>query len=243
MNLVVDVGNTRMKYAFFDEDTFVGNGVQVERLFEEAGCWKNKGAGIHVLLSGSGRITEEIRLLLKGLSTSFREASSLMELPLELGYATPETLGFDRIAVCVGAMGECPGSSLLVIDSGTCITYNYVDADGVFRGGNISPGLEMRFRSLHQYTSKLPLVSPSGQYGEVGRTTEDAIRNGVMSGMLFEINHYIECFRKTEEKAEIFITGGNSCFLEGKVAPGARFCPILGLKGLNRILQYTKKNN
>lgn len=243
MNLVVDAGNTRMKYAFFEENRFVEAKYQADELFEDIGWWKETATGLHILLSGSGKVPEGTRMLLKELADSFWEASPQMKLPLQLGYATPQTLGFDRIANCVGAMGFYPGCPLLVIDSGTCITYNYVSDGGIFLGGNISPGLEMRFRGLHQYTACLPYVSPNENYGGMGRTTEEAIRNGVMDGMLFEVKNYIRHFKEAFQNAEVIITGGNSHFLKSYLNPGILFCEILGFLGLNEILQYTKKFN
>ena len=243
MNLVVVAGNTRMKYAFFDENRFVEAKYQADELFEDIGRWKETATGLHILLSGSGRVPEGTRKLLIELADSFWEASPQMKLPLQLGYATPQTLGFDRIANCVGAMRFYPGCPLLVIDSGTCITYNYVSDGGIFLGGNISPGLEMRFRGLHQYTARLPYVSPDENYGGMGRTTEEAIRNGVMDGMLFEVENYIRHFKETFQNAEVIITGGNSHFLKSYLNSGILFCEILGFLGLNEILQYTKKFN
>lgn len=243
MNLVVDVGNTRMKYAFFDGDRFVEARYQTDELWEEIGRWKNAGHEIHLLLSGSGQVPDDMRLLLKEVSDFFWEASAGMALPLQLKYVTPETLGFDRIAVCAGAMKLFPGCPLLVIDSGTCITFNYVDASGVFLGGNISPGLEMRFKSLHHYTARLPYIVPGKEYGGIGRTTEDAIRNGVMKGLLFEVESYIRRFLETEINARVVITGGDACFWKNDLAADVQFCDILGFIGLNEILQYTKKYN
>ncbi|MFR7823295.1 MAG: type III pantothenate kinase [Odoribacter splanchnicus] len=99
-----------------------------------------------------------------------------------------------------------------VIDS-VC-PYNYVSAEGVFLGGNISPGLEMRFNGLHRFTARLPLVTPTETYGGIGQSTEEAIRNGVMSGMLFEVQQYIECFLGQYPEGHVLITGGNAHFLK-----------------------------
>lgn len=241
MNLVLDAGNTRMKYAFFEGERLVEAKYQPDELFQDIGKWKERGAVIDLLLSGSGKIPEGTRILLRELSDICIEASPLMRLPLKIGYATPETLGFDRIAICVGAMGIYPECRLLVIDSGTCITFNYVDEKGTFLGGNISPGLEMRLRGLHQFTARLPYVAPAEEYGGIGRTTEQAIRNGVMEGMLFEVENYIQRFIRKYENAGVVITGGNSHFLQKKLPAEVRFCEILGLTGLNEILQFAKK--
>lgn len=243
MNLVVDVGNTRTKYAFFEEKELVEAKYDVDRLSEDIGKWKKKKGTIDLFLSGSGELPEDTRLFLKKLADSFVEASPWMRVPLEIGYATPDTLGFDRIAICVGARSLFPGHPLLVIDSGTAITFNFVDAGGVFRGGNISPGLEMRFRSLHQFTARLPYIVPAEEFGGIGKTTEEAIRNGVMDGMLFEVEKYIERFMLENKDARIVITGGNGHFLERKLKLKVNFCKYLGFIGLNEILIYTKKCN
>lgn len=243
MNLVVDAGNTRMKYAFFDGDRFVGAKYDADGLFEDIGKWKEQGEAIDLLLSGSGKMPEGTRTLLKELSDTCIEASPLMPLPMKIGYATPETLGFDRIAICVGAMSLEPGHPLLVIDSGTCITFNFVDAGGTFLGGNISAGLEMRFRSLHHFTAKLPLVAPAEEYGGIGRTTEEAIRNGVMDGMFFEVDYYVRHFLEKYDNARVIVTGGNGYFLGKRLPSEVRFCKMLGFTGLNEILLYTKKIN
>ncbi len=109
-----------------------------------------------------------------------------------------------------------------MIDSGTCITYNYVSAEGVFLGGNISPGLEMRFNGLHRFTARLPLVTPTETYGGIGgQSTEEAIRNGVMSGMLFEVQQYIECFLGQYPEGHVLITGEMHIF--GKTSDSGYF--------------------
>jgi type III pantothenate kinase len=164
-----------------------------------------------------------------------------LPLSLKIAYLTPETLGFDRIANCIGAMKLFPGQPLLVIDSGTCITLNWVSADGVFRGGNISPGVEMRFKSLHHYTAKLPCLAPAENYGEVGQTTETAIVNGVMRGVFFEVQSYITQFCREEPDAVVVMTGGNAHFWESSFVEKCFFCKELGLIGLNEVLEKCKK--
>lgn len=243
MNLVIDVGNTRTKYAFFENDQLVEVKYTSDELLYDIGKWKEKGKKINLLLSGSGKLQEGLRILLEELCDTFTAAFPAMKLPLKIGYATPETLGFDRVAICVGAIRLQPGRPVLVIDSGTAITFNYVNEKGVFLGGNISPGLEMRFRSLHQFTARLPYVSPLEEYGGIGRTTEEAIRNGVMDGMLFEVKNYIEHFMRENSDGKVLVTGGNSHYLEKCLGKNVEFCKVLGFIGLNEILRFTKKCN
>ena len=132
--MVIDIGNTRSKYAFFQEDRLIGVNYRLDSILEDIRVWKEKGEKVWIFLTGSGHIDSEMQLAIKEQADYWLEASPALEVPLKIGYATPETLGFDRIAICVGAKSYYPGASLLVIDSGTCITYNYVSAEGVFLG-------------------------------------------------------------------------------------------------------------
>ncbi len=241
MNLVIDVGNTRIKYAFFRDNQLVEAKYCVDGLSESIGKYRRMGECVNLLLSGSGKISDDLREMLKESVDWSIETSNLMPLPLKIGYATPETLGFDRIAICTGAMVKFPARPLLVIDSGTCITFNYIDAEGTFLGGNISPGVDIRFQSLQYFTAKLPLVAPSFDYGKMGQTTEEAIRNGVMNGMLFEVKNYIHEFMETFKSGRVIVTGGNSVFLEKKLTNEVEFCSVLGFIGLNEILMFAKK--
>lgn len=241
MNVVIDIGNTRTKYALFSGRVLVEAGYDIGKIFESLQLLKDSGERVDIFLSGSGKLGEPVKLALKRRADSWLEADPQMPLPIGIGYATPETLGFDRIANCVGGVSLFGGKPLLVIDTGTAITYNYVDENGVFLGGNIAPGMEMRFRGLHQFTARLPYVEPGEQYGGIGLTTETAIRNGVMEGILFEVEGYISRFHETHVNPKVIVTGGNSCFLEGKLAAGVCFCADLGFIGLNSILEFQKK--
>ena len=217
MNLVVDAGNTRLKYAFFDDGELLEVKYRADDLFRDIRKWREERGRVDLLLSGSGDITEGMRATLK------------------------ESVDWCVDAICTGALGLYPGHPLLVIDSGTCITFNYVDAEGMFLGGNISPGLEMRFKGLRHFTARLPLVEASERYGGMGHTTEEAIRNGVMDGMLFEVENYIRRFLETFDDGRVLLTGGNSYFLENHLKENVEFCKILGFIGLNRILDFAKK--
>lgn len=150
------------------------------------------------------------------------------------------TLGFDRIAICTAARRIYPAGRLLVIDTGTAFTYNYVE-NGVFLGGNISPGLEMRFRALHAFTEKLPYVEARGTCTDCGRDTEEAIRNGVVNGMVFEVKGYIDDFFRYTSEGQVVITGGSLCLLEKLQGERIHFEESLGMIGLNDILEFNKK--
>lgn len=242
MNLVVDVGNTRLKYAFFSSGKLQRNGTGAESMFRGLEAVREQGEPVDVLLSGSGKIGGELRGRLQERAAFWLEASARLALPVKIGYTTPETLGFDRIAVAVAARKLFPSQDLLVIDSGTALTFNYIEG-GVLLGGNISPGVEMRFKALHLFTEKLPLVEPSCDFGLYGQDTPSAIREGVMNGMLFEIEGYIQRFCRRGKKAQVLITGGNSRFLESRLKNKVYFDETLGVKGLNEILEFNKNVN
>lgn len=243
MNLVIDIGNTRFKYAFFEEKGMTSFGFEVQEMYRKIEQGISQGVKIDVFLSGSGKIDAFLRARLKNYAAYWLEVASGPLLPVGISYKTPETLGFDRVAVCVGACNLFPRKNLLVIDSGTALTYNYVDEHATFLGGNISPGQEIRFRSLHLFTEKLPYIKPVMNYGGCGRTTSEALLNGVMDGILYEVEGYVREFRKKYPDGQVVITGGNSLFLKDKLGPEAYFEIHLGFIGLNEILEYNKNHN
>ena len=171
----------------------------------------------------------------------FVELDHLTELPIENLYETPETLGKDRIAAAVGANELFPDQNLLIIDAGTAITYDLVSEKNQFIGGNISPGLEMRFKALNHFTGKLPLVNYSDDFETVGRNTIDAIRAGVQNGILFEIAQTIDLFNRNYQNLHIIMTGGDSYFFDKKLNYSIFVNFNLTLIGLNRILEHNAK--
>ena len=243
MNLLIDVGNTRLKYAFVRSNGELRVGFLSEKLPVELRAEYERHGPVDVFLSGSGEITNELREQLRPFSGYWLEAGPGIRYPVEIEYGTPETLGTDRLAACIGARELFPGKDLLVIDSGTAITFNILSAAGVFKGGNISPGLLLRFRALHDYTERLPLVEPEPDWGEYGGDTQEAIRNGVMNGILFETERYIEEFRHNHPAGGVVLTGGNSSYWEGKLPAFVCFRKELVFIGLNAILEFCKKCN
>jgi type III pantothenate kinase len=141
---------------------------------------------------------------------SYFEITSASELPIKLNYETPETLGADRIAAAVGAWVRFPNRNILVIDGGTCITYDIVTSDGFFQGGIISPGLETRFKAMNTFTAGLPLLKPSDLNAEklVGKSTSECMRIGAQMGLNFEINAILASFNKKYDGLQVVMTGG-----------------------------------
>jgi len=194
------------------------------------------------ILSSVKPVDDEILQFLSGNFDLFIELDHQTELPIKNLYETPETLGKDRLAAAVGANELFPDQNLLIIDAGTAITYDLVSEKNEFIGGNISPGLQMRFKALNHFTGKLPLVSYSDEFQNIGRNTTDAIRAGVQNGILYEIAQTIELFNKNYQNLQIVMTGGDSIFFDKKLNYTIFVHFNITLIGLNRILEYNAKN-
>ena len=209
LNLIIDIGNTAAKVALFD------GGEMVEVLTEsnqsldclEALCVKypvEQGIVATVI-----DLSERVLAALVALPFPLLWLDSKTPLPVTNLYETPETLGYDRMAAVVGANEQYPRRDILVIDAGTCITYEFIDSKGQYHGGNISPGMQMRFKALNQFTGRLPLIDSNGRKLPMGRDTETAIRAGVLKGMEYEISGYIESMKHKYPELLVFLTGGD----------------------------------
>lgn len=240
MNLVLDLGNSYGKIAVCE-----GN-----RVIEAASYEKISSREIsyfHVRYSGlEGAIISSVvnysREIIDYLSSLFGRCVELNQstpIPLKNRYQTPDTLGYDRIASAVGAHTIYPGRNVLVIDAGTTITYDVVTSRGEFLGGNISPGVEIRFKALHKYTQRLPFLERPGKVPSlVGSTTMEAIQSGVVNGLLFEMNGFISAISKKYPKLQVVLTGGDAKYFVGKLKNSIFVDPNLNLIGLNRILEH-----
>ncbi len=162
-------------------------------------------------------------------------------LPVKSMYKTKETLGNDRIAGVTGANALFPSTNVLVIDAGTAITYDLITRDSVYRGGNITPGLSMRFKALHTYTGKLPLAEKTEHYPLIGEDTISAIVAGVTGGILMEIEGHINALKKVYTDLKAIITGGDAEFFDKKLKNTIFVVPNLISIGLNTILEYNVK--
>jgi type III pantothenate kinase len=239
MNLIIDQGNTLCKVACIEPSGKIVFSSVFEALTPEKlqVLFKNYRPE-HGILSTVKVFDPQMIVMLKTQLKTFVELGPMTSLPIQNGYGTPATLGFDRLAAAVGAWTLQPGKSLLVIDLGTAVTYDFVSADGIFSGGNIAPGVRTRLKSLNYFTGKLPLVEPSQEFELLGNSTETAIRSGVMQGILFEINGYIEALTRQYPDLFAFLTGGDRIYFDGKLKNGIFVDENLVLTGLNRILRH-----
>ena len=238
MKLFADFGNSRVKVDFYRgnslHEVYCGPTIlhdiqaAVRTTAIDGGMW----CTVHPLDS-------DIREWMEGMGMKPLTAST--PVPIRNGYSTPETLGMDRLAAAVGAWATDPGHNMLVIDAGTAITYDFITSDGVFKGGNIAPGVAVRLNSLHEHTGALPLVKPEGDVPLFGYDTTTAIRGGVLNGIRYEAEGYISELEMLYPSLLVFLTGGDADFFDIKAKSRIFALPDLVLRGLVRIVDYNEK--
>ena len=242
MNLIIDIGNTRTKLAVYSDEKMIlseaTDELTVEHLKELRAKYPKIGATI---ISSVKDYPKVVRDFIHSNFNPFIELNHETRIPLVNKYNTPKTLGKDRIAVTVGANAIFPNQNLLVIDAGTAITYDLVNQSNEYIGGNISPGIQTRFKALNHFTGKLPLVDYNEDFDIIGKDTVSAIRAGVQQGVLFEIEQYITHFNNLYQNLQVIITGGDAKFFD-KMLKNSIFVHFnLTMFGLNRILEYNVK--
>lgn len=235
MNIVVDSGNTYSKIGWFDGEKLIRYTTHLE--FPELIRNIREAAPAFLLYSSVSRTREEFE---EALGEVMNVIVLTPDTPLPIGknYDTPQTLGADRIAAAAGANYLYPSEDLLVIDMGTCITYDLIDRDAVFQGGLISPGVRMRFNAMHTFTKRLPLFEPEQEPDLIGKSTRQAMQSGVMNGTLAEIEGIIDRYRHKYPSLRVVLCGGDAAFFESSLKPPIFAVPELVLIGLNRILTY-----
>ena len=241
-NLVIDIGNTYTKVAVFDNKVLVyANQYTVFNTNDLLICLDTYSVKT-AMVSTVKKKAEEWETVLNGrVDLSYFNAATFTGINNK--YLTPQTLGADRLAAVAGANYLYPDENNLVIDGGTCITYDFIDADKNYFGGSISPGLNMRYNALNYYTSALPLVnSNAGFTASYGNNTTTAILSGVQNGIKHELTGFIESYIKSHQQINIILTGGDSIFFDTLLknsifAPYIKIEPHLVLNGLNAAIQ------
>lgn len=233
-NLIIDEGNTLCKFAIVDNGIITDRAVGANADDGQLQAFASQHQ-IGRIISSTTR-TSEIKLPTPLQGISHVKFTIDLRLPISIDYKTPETLGTDRIAAAAGAATLYPERNTLIIDMGTAITIDFLTADGVFKGGIISPGPEMRAKALHQFTGRLPLVEITGNAQLQGKSTTEAIQSGIANGIRFEIEGYIERYQKTADNMLVIATGGFAeMFSENNSK--IKIEPDLVLTGMNRILE------
>ena len=241
MNLIIDIGNTVAKVAVFDgqemKEVMYDSNQTLGRLPSICEKYPQLEAAIVATVID---LQDEARRQLEALPFPLLWLDASTPLPITNLYETPETLGYDRVAAVVGAYDCQPGKDILVIDAGTCITYEFIDALGRYHGGNISPGRQMRLKALHRFTGRLPQVSVEGRFLPMGKDTDTAIRAGVVKGIEYEMEGYIRMMKHKYPGLLVFLTGGDDFSFDTTIKSIIFADRFLVLKGLNRILAHNQ---
>jgi len=240
MHLIIDVGNTRVKAALFKDDTIVELVVfDKKRIISEVRkIIKNNTVKIGIISSVSS-ISSKKLLKLKTL-TDFLVVSSSTKVPFKNLYKTPKTLGVDRVALVVSAVNTYKNNNVLIIDAGTCITYDFVNEKSEYLGGAISPGIQMRFQSLHNYTSKLPLLVKKMVNSFTGKNTNESINSGVVNGVIKEVDGVILDYKEKYVNLTVVLTGGDTNFLAKQLKSSIFANQNFLLEGLNKLLIFNQ---
>jgi len=250
MNLILDFGNTNKKLAVMDAGQPFTQGsaardVEVEVFKRINPGIVRKYVDLHpgirsCILSSVVPYPIGIKEFLSG-RFSFLELDEHTPLPIKIGYKSPGTLGKDRLAAAVAGAKLFPCMNVLIINAGTCITYDYVNAGGAYLGGSISPGMQMRFRALHTFTKQLPLLS----YREIdflqGIDTEGSVLSGVINGIIAEIEGISAAYREKEPGTRIILSGGDMNYFVKQLKIGIFAVPNIVIHGLQQILVFNDK--
>ena len=238
MNLTIDIGNTRTKFGFFQENELVEK-IVVEkwRLADLKKIVNNQNIE-NIICSTVKTENKQMETYLKQ-HWYFLNLNAATPLPIQNLYGTPKTLGKDRLAAVVGANALFPKQHCLVIDAGTCTTYDLIDAEGNYLGGNITPGLDMRFKAMQHFTAKLPLVhKPNDVKNGIGKNTIDALQVGGGLGNVLEMTAWIQFFQDKFKGINTTLTGGDAEYFANRLKTKIFVNSNLVLIGLNKILNH-----
>ena len=244
MNLIIDIGNTSIKLAVFDAQNKL-------KLFERTGAAKifqdleslfKKFSVNYAMISQVGQNISGLEDFLQKHDITNWYLNASLKLPFKVTYKTPETIGADRLGLVAGAIWRTPNQNQLIIDAGSCVTYDFVDKNNVYHGGAISPGLALRFKSLHDYTAKLPLLKPTDSFVKlIGDDTKSSIESGVINGLIAEIEGVSVKYNLKFKDLTVYLTGGDKKLLDryikNKIFVSSKF---LLLEGINFILNLNK---
>jgi type III pantothenate kinase len=244
MILTIDVGNTRIKGAVFENYNTLEYFVFPEKEIQEkiTAIIKKYQKITHLVVASVGNIEKDTFLRFENkLKVWFISHDDVF--PFTNNYSTPKTLGIDRMVLASGATLQFQGKNRLVIDAGTCITYDFIDQNDMYHGGAISPGLRLRYESLHNYTEKLPLLTLENPKNTIGDSTAQSIHSGVVNGLTYEIQGFIEEYSVRYSNFIIILTGGDTDFLAKRLKNTIFANSNFLLESLNQIFQYKIKND
>ncbi|MFI0490497.1 type III pantothenate kinase [Flavobacterium sp.] len=244
MILAIDIGNTRIKAAVFEGDilldVFVFLKIDLQKNIQNIFKIHQKIKNL-VVSAVSDVEKQSFSMLNDALNIHF--VSHNDRFPFRNTYETPQTLGVDRMVLAAGATLRFPNQNRLVIDAGTCITYDFIDENDNYLGGAISPGLQLRYKALHDYTAKLPLLALDNPENFIGKSTLESIHSGVVNGLAYEIDGFINTYKDKYSKFIIILTGGDTEFLANRLKNTIFANSNFLLESLNQTFQYKIKND
>ncbi|WNM19967.1 type III pantothenate kinase [Flavobacterium capsici] len=242
MLLAIDVGNTRIKSAVFEEDSLIERFDYFNSdFFEKTEFVLNKYQKIEFIVVASvGKLEKNDFLKFENHAKVFFVTRDL-NFPFRNLYKSPTTLGIDRMVLSCGATLKYPNTNRLIIDAGTCITYDFVDENNNYLGGAISPGIRLRYEALHNYTAKLPLLKKQNPENIIGNSTQESIHSGIVNAVVFEIDGYIDYFKSQNANFIIIFTGGDTDFLAVRLKNTIFANSNFLLESLSQTFQYNQK--
>lgn len=238
--LVIDIGNSRTKLAIFDEHRLIKMEILKHPDLDQLKRYLNEPGITHSIISSVNEEITDLEDILKEKTKYIRFSTSL-KTEIDNQYKSPATLGLDRLAGLLGAKALFPDTNCLVIDAGTCITYDAVDKHGVYKGGSISPGLNMRLKAMHTFTGRLPMVDLTDFNDWQGYDTASAMLSGVLNGCISEVNGFIETYNSKYPGLQVILCGGDANFFDTRLknsifAHTLKTEPDLVLIGLNEVI-------
>ncbi len=244
MILAVDIGNTRVKTAVFEQNNLLQKEVfEIDSLVISIEKMVSKFPKIKKIVVGSVKNVPKSAFEAFENNFEIHFISRQAPFPFKNLYKTPQTLGIDRLILASGAVLQYPAQNRLVIDAGTCVTFDFIDQNNQYFGGSISPGLRLRYAALHQYTDKLPLLETENPKKLIGNSTQQSIHSGVVNGLIFEIDGFIDQLKQEYSNFIIILTGGDAEFLAKRLKNAIFANSNFLLESLNHTFQYKIKND
>ena len=234
LKLLLDIGNTAIKIALADNEKLLTVASQAALTDDVLQSLTQTGKPDMAVVASVRKDRDDVKKQLQAYVKKVLFCTPAMPLPVRNLYATPGTLGFDRLAAAAGAHALFPQRDCMIIDCGTAITIDFLNRQGEFSGGNISPGLQMRFKALHCFTERLPMGAVTGSVAPVGTTTQEAIEAGVVQGIVHELDGYIQAY----PVATTIFTGGDAIYFAKRIKNPIFVVPNLNFTGLAKIADY-----
>lgn len=239
MNLAIDIGNTRTKVAVYENNIILNIEIFEQIYFRKKiqNLISNSNKKPNIILTTVKNFSNDDEKWLSEIST-LTIINSKTPLPFVNKYSTPETLGIDRRVLASGAVLKFPNQNRLIIDAGTCITYDFVTANDEYLGGAISPGINLKYKSLNDYTDKLPLLSLIETHDVIGNSTNNSIHSGIINATLLEVDGFINSYINDFQNLTVILTGGDADFLAKRLKNTIFANPNFLLESLIMLYQH-----